>query len=199
MKPITIYYFIGIGILFVAWYFLVLDDVLQPYPAKIILKDSEIYDEPIFLIFYWETEDQIQVGKIVSLEIEVRDLPYNKDMTKPTIDLSFDERHLNYWSGNDKDENEILPIVPFMLEPDWENNVFRSQKIHFRFIVPVDIPLEYCDYNLEPPCHEIENVIHPAPFDLEERINTNRIAISASLAIVGLSGTVVWHRIRGPN
>jgi len=199
MKPITIYYFIGIGILFVAWYFLVLDDVLQPYPAKIILKDSEIYDEPIFLTFYWETEDQIQVGKMVSLEIEVRGLPYNNNMTKPTIDLSFDERHLNYWSENDKDENEILPIVPFMLEPDWENNVFRSQKVHFRFIVPVDIPLEYCDYNLEPPCHEIGNVIHPAPFDLEERINTNRIAISASLAIVGLSGTVVWHRIRGPN
>jgi len=197
MKPITIYYLIGIGILFVAWYFLVLEDVLLPYPAKIILQDSEIYDEPIFLTFYWETDDQIQVGKMISLEIEVRGLPYNKDMTKPTIELFFDERYLNYWSGNDKDE--ILPIVPFMLEPDWENNVFRSQKVDFRFIVPVNIPLEYCDYNLEPTCHEIGNIIHPAPYDLEERINSNRIAISASLAIVGLSATVVWYRIRGQN
>lgn len=181
------------------WLFLVVKPILEPYPAKIILRDSDIYGKPIFLTFNWETVDEIQVGDLITLDIEVRGLPYIKNMTEPSIELSFDERHLNYWSENYNDENEILPIIPFKLKPDWENDVFRSQKVDLRFIIPTDISMQYCDDKLVSPCHEIKNIIHPAPYDLKERIKTNRTAITASLLIVGLSATLVWHRLTREN
>ena len=197
IKPISIVLIIGIGILVTIGYFLVGESEFKPYDPKIIVKNSEIYDEPIYLTFNWLVEDQIQVGSEMILEIEVRGLPYNENMTEPNIELSINEKYLNFWSEDPIDENDILPIVPFKLESDWENNVFKSQTIKFRFIVPDAIPLEYCDENLQPPCHEIPNIVHPAAYDLDERIKTNRIIIVLALVTAGLSGIIVWSRLKG--
>lgn len=183
------------GILFVVGYVLVLQPMLEPYPAKIILQDSEIYGKPIFLIFNWETVDEIQVGDLITLNIEVIGLPYTKNMDKPNIELFFEERYLNYWSEDRNDENEILPIIPFKLEPNLEWSTFSSQDVDLRFIIPDNTPIQYCDYQLEPACYEIQNIIQPAPYDLKERIKTNRTMITASLFIVGLSATLIWHRL----
>ena len=199
MKNVTKYLILVLVALGSLWGYLVLYPLLDPYDAKIVLKKSGIYDEPIYLTFNWITEDQIQVGPLITLQIEVRNLPYNKNMTEPNIELFFDEKYLNYWSGDEKVENGILPIVPFKLDPTLEDGVFESKEVNLRFIVPVEIPLEYCDYSLEPPCYPIENILRPAPYDLEERIKSNRIAISVSLAIMSLSATLIWHKIRVQN
>jgi len=196
MKAISTILVIGIIGLGILWAFLVGIPEFQPYNAKIILKNSVVYDEPIYLTFNWETKDQIQVGELITLDIEVRGLSYQENMTLPNIELSFNEKYLNYWSEEKKDKNEILPIIPFKLDPDWENNMFKSNKVKFRFIIPEDIPIKYCDDNLEVPCHEIPNIIHPAPYDLEERIKNNRVVITAALIAVGLSGIIVWARLR---
>lgn len=198
-RILNIYLVIGLVILFTLWMYLVGYPWLDPYDAKIVIKNSNIYDKPIYLTFNWQTDDQIQVGPLNTLKIEVRGLPYNENSTKPNIELFFDEKYLNYWSENKKDENEILSVVPFKLEPDWDNNVFRSQNVKFRFIVPADIFLNYCDYNLNTPCHIIPNILHPAPYDLEERIKTNRVIISATLTAAALTGLVLWSRFRHSN
>jgi len=191
ISPIVI---IGIMVLSILWVFLVGIPELTPYNAKIILKNSEIYDEPIYLKFNYETKDQIQVGELITLDIEVRGLPYKENMTLRNIELSFNETYLNYWGEDKNDKINILPIVPFKLVPDWENNVFKSQKVKFRFIIPTDIPLKYCDENLEEPCHEIPNIIHPAPYDLGERIASNRVVITVALFAAALS-IIVWKRL----
>ena len=195
-RTLNLYLILGLIILFGIWVYLVGNPSLIPYDAKIVLKKSNIYDKPIYLTFNWQTDDQIQVGPLNILNIEVRGLPYNENLTNPNIELFFDEKYLNYWSEDKEDKNEILPIVPFKLEPDWENNVFRSQNVKFRFIIPADIYLNYCDYNLNPPCYIIPNILHPAPYDIEERIKTNRIIISATLTAAALTGLVIWSRFR---
>lgn len=76
----------------------------------------------------------------------------------------------------------------------WKNDTLTSEKIPLRFIVPKDIPMEFCDYNIEPSCRIIQDVIHPASFDLADRIKNSRITITASLVILSLSSIIVWYR-----
>ena len=78
------------------------------------------------MTFNWETKDQIQVGELITLDIEVRGLPYKKNMTEPNIELFFEEKYLNYLSEDKKGVNEILP---FKLYSDWENNVLDLTKL----------------------------------------------------------------------
>lgn len=190
----TIYLLIGIAIIFLLWGYFVLYDIADPYKAKTIKKVSDIYDDPIFLIFHWETEDQIQVGKKIYLKIEAIGLPYDNSIELP-IEITIDETYLNYWNDENTENHEILRDPKFRLD-NWENDSVKSNIVPLRFIIPTDIPIEYCDYNLSSECITIPNIIHPAPFDLADEIRNARIAITASLVIVGLSSIVVWSRFR---
>ncbi|QLH03643.1 hypothetical protein C5F47_08880 [Nitrosopumilus cobalaminigenes] len=190
----TTYLLIGIAIIFVLWGYFVLYDIADPYKAKTIKKISEPYEDPVYLIFNWETEDQIQVGKKIYLQIEAIGLPYN-NTTLPPIEITIDETYLNYWNDENTENHEIMDDPKFRLD-NWENDSLRSKVIPLRFIVPADIPIEYCDYDLSSNCITIQNIIHPAPFDLADEIKNSRISITASLVIVGLSSIVVWSRFR---
>ena len=162
-----------------------------------VKKVSGIYEEPILLTFHWIVEDEIQVGKLITLKIIAENLPYNQNMTLKEIELHFDEKYINFWI-NEKDQRQKLYPTSnvFLLKPNLKNNVFSSEKINFRFIVPVDVPIELCDYNRNSPCEPIENIIHPAPYDLANRIDTNRIVIALSIVVAGIGLASVWARLR---
>ena len=171
--------------------------MIYPLDVKTVAKISNIYNKPIYLTFHWITHDQIQVGNLITLDVQARDLPYNKNMTMPNIEIHFNESQLNYWTNSiDTQNHEISTKDYLILKPDWENGVFKSDEMNLRFIIPSDISVDFCDSNLKPSCKEVPTIMHPAAYDLENRIDTNRIQIALSLVTVSLSGIVVWSRFR---
>ena len=169
---------------------------LTTYDFVTVAKVSEEYQEPIYFTFHWVTEDELQVGKLITFDAKLRGLPYTKaNLPLQDIELKFDERQLNYWSNKtDSQNNEILQYDSLIFRPDWENGFFETSEIDIRFIVPTYIQLEICDKNI-PKCFFIENVIYPAPFDLYVQIETKRIAIGITFAIAIFSCLIIWMRI----
>jgi len=176
--------------------------VIQPaYELKhwyIVKKISpEIYENPIDLTFHWIVEDEIQVGKLMTLEIMAENLPYDKNMTLKEIELHFDEGYINQWiDKNDPRQNLYSTSNIFLLEYNSEKNVFTSKKINFRFIVPIDMHMMLCDQNQNGSCEKIKNIVHPAPYDLANRIDTNRLVIALTLAVIGVGILNVWARLK---
>ena len=207
MKKRDIYLSMGLIGIFILWLFFVLAPIYNDSDFKTITKISQIYDEPIFVIFNWITADEIQVGKLITLNLEIQGLPYTQNMTLNNIEIKFDEKQINYWVDDKAEtksiiDNEAKRQIQFpekdqvQLKPDWESTTFNSESFNLRFITPEDISIQYCDYNLEMPCHNISKIIHPAPYDLANRIDSNRIVITLSLLTASLSTIVVWSRLR---
>jgi len=182
---------------------LVVEPSINDTKFKTVTKVSEIYDEPIFFTFNWITNDELQVGKLVTLSIDVQGLPHNENATK-NIEIKFDEKQINYWedegSWNSFNFKELQRQKEFpekdlvQLEPNSDYSVFSSEIFNLRFISPQDISIQYCDYNLESSCHQIENIIHPAPYDIDSQIQSNRIVITMAIITASFSLIVVWLR-----
>lgn len=163
----------------------------EDYDFFTIIKVSNQYTNPIYLKFYYVTDDELQVGNEIDINVIITGLPYNQEnSTSKEISLEFDEKYLNFW---DENSNDPLHYNKLILKPNLEDNYFYSDPIKIRFIVPVDIPATFCDNNI-PKCFEIENIIHPAPHDLAVQIETNKISLGVSLMLVILSSTIVWFR-----
>lgn len=163
------------------------------YSFETITKVTTEYPNPIYITFHWVTEDELQVGKDIDIDVSIKGLPYsqtNKTLEKITIE--FDEIYLNFW---DKYSDEPLSSNLLSLGPNWDENTFTSEPIKIRFIIPTDITIEFCDYNI-PKCFEIPNIIHPAPHDLAVQILNSRIALGLSLMLVILSSVIIWSRIK---
>lgn len=178
----------------------VLYPIVNPLNVETITKVSGIYKNPIFFTFHWITNDQIQVGRLITLDVKLAGLPYNSSMTLKNIEIHIPEEYLNYWEDKgDSRQNQFPQSDVLVLKPDRDTNVFRSNQTNLRFVVPDDIPIIFCDYNKDTPCKKIPFFMHPAPYDLANRIDTNRILISLSLLTASLSIIVVWTRLRGTN
>lgn len=179
---------------------LVFKPYTESYYFETVTKVSDFYENPIFLTFQWETEDELQVGKLIEFGVEISGIPYsNNSESLKSITVSFDENQLNYWRDFSNDpNNRILKSDFIILQRDLNRNVFTSDKIEIRFIVPEDINLEFCDNNI-PKCILIDNVIHPAPHDLAVQIETNRVGLGLTLALAAFSCAIVWARLRPKN
>lgn len=179
-----------IGGLLTFWIF---NPMSTDYEFQTITKVSELYENPIYLIFHWKTEDELQVGNLITLWIEIKGLPYLPEDDLDKIKVNFLEKDLNYFNS---ETDLILPSDSFEFNPDWDNKVFRSNESDLRFIVPNNISIQYCDYNQINSCMIIENIIHPAPHDLAVQINTNKIGLAISLILLLLSAVIVWRTLR---
>lgn len=196
MKKIagTALFLVGIGIIIVIGFVLIGLPIIQPYQFVTFAKVSGVYDEPFYMKFFWDTENELQIGKPVRLSAELRGLPYiNASEAPKEIILRFNESELNYLHvDEDVLGDRVYEIDYLSFKPNWENHVFEADEIGIRFIVPVDISAQYCDYNIGNECTKIENIIHPAPHDLAIQIQNNQIGIAVSLVIAGFSCVIVW-------
>jgi len=149
------------------------------------------------MTFHWKTADELQVGKIISLWIEIRGLPYfQTNFTNQEIKFEFNKKQINYFSNEfDVENNKISKIDYVTFNPDWKNNLFKSDELKFRFMNPVEISANLCDLNLQPNCVTLENIIHPAPHYMRFIIDSNRIEIGLSIIIVGFTASIIWLTI----
>lgn len=193
-KHIVAHMLLGIIILLVSYtgHQLIYLPLVEDYDFETVTKvTNDEYHNPFYLKFHWITDDELQVGNEIDLSLIVTGLPYTPDNSTKNISLEFNEKYLNFW---DEYSEKPLPHNILTLKLNWEKNYFYSEPIKIRFIVPTNVPAMFCDDNI-PTCFEIENIIHPAPHDLEVQIQTNRIGVGISLMLVILSAVIIWSRI----
>lgn len=184
--------------LLITGFFLVVSPAYELEHWHIVKKvPTTFYEKPIQLTFHWIVEDEIQVGKLMTLQITAENLPYNQNMALKEIELHFEEKYINYWNDKNDPRQKLYPTSNiFLLKYNSEKDIFSSEKINFRFIVPVDVPMMFCDNNQNSSCEKIENIVHPAPYDLANRIDTNRLVIALTLVVIGVGILNVWARLR---
>ena len=158
-------------------------------------------NEPLFLTFCWIVDDEIYVGKLITIYAEI-EKPYYNYTDYNSIKIIFPEELINYWnpySNNiafeytngpyyeniskmykkNLDGNILLNRTKYkfsnelVLYPNINNTFFKSEPINLRFIVPEIININYCDHMLAKECINITNIMKPAAYDLGERIKTN--------------------------
>ena len=190
IASLFIFFVLGIG--------LIVYPIVTPYSFVTVSKNSNIYDEPIKFTFHWKTEDELQVGKPIILWIEIQGLPYSEsNPPSKNIEILFNENELNYYKIDDSLDGKFYSVIDkIKFRSEWDKNIFTSDKFGIRFIIPTDVSVEFCDYNLKGECSLIENVIHPAPHDLALRIENNRIGIGVSLVVAAFSSLVIWSILR---
>lgn len=184
--------------LIVPFYFFV-TMILVPYTTdyafQTVTRFQGNYTDPIYLTFHWKTADELMVGKYIRASVDVRNLPYNETSTLKDITIKYNQ--LNYFSNRFDEENNRISDVDYVtLRPDWDRNVFRSNEISIRYIVPQDVSIDLCDYNLQRECMEIKSIIHPAPHDTFVHIDNARTSIAVSLSILTLSIITAWFNLR---
>jgi len=168
------------------------DPITNDYSFTTITKVSNEYEVPLYFTFFWTTEDELQVGKEIQLEVQITGLPYSENNTATKqISLEIAEKFLNFW-----DEFSIEPLSTnvMIFKYDLESDYFYSESLNLRFIVPTAINMTFCDKNI-PKCINIPNVIHPAPHNLAVQLETNRVGLGISLVLIILSSVIVWSRI----
>lgn len=196
MRKRTIGAHIGLSIIVIAVIISVFNWIYVPmntnYSFTTITKVSNGYEDPLYFTYFWTTEDELQVGKEIQLEVQITGLPYSENNTSiKQISLEIDEKLLNFWN---EFSTEPLPTNVMIFKHDLESNYFYSESMNIRFIIPTTINMTFCDENI-PKCIDIPNVIHPAPHDLAVQLETNRVGLGISLMLVILSSVIVWSRI----
>ncbi len=184
--------------LFIIGSFIVISPAYELEDWYIVKKISTIfYEKPIQLTFHWIVEDEIQVGKLMTLQITAENLPYDQNMTLNDIELYFEEKYINYWNDQKDPRQKFYPTSNiFLLKYNSEKNLFSSEKINFRFIVPVNMHMMLCDQNQNGSCEKIENIIQPAPYDLANRIDTNRLVLALTIVVIGVGLLNAWAILR---
>ncbi len=196
MKNADYFLIIGLIGIFITGVILVLIPVITLLDVETVTRVSTLYKEPIFITFNWIADDEIQVGKLITINAKIENLPYENITELKNIELKFEEEQINFWYDNDDSRQKEYPNIPILTYKSNDQEVWKSNSINLRFVTPADIDIKYCDYNLKPDCKPIEGIIHPAPYDLANRIDGVRSVIVLSLITAGLSSIVVWSRIK---
>lgn len=185
---------IGVLLVFLAYY--ALTPAATDYPFDTVKKVEGIYDEPVYLLFHWKTEDELMVGKEVTVSVGVIDLPYNYTQSSKEIKIKFDG--LSYFNDYfDSEKEKIRKVDTLILKKDTtEENVFGSDRITIRYLTPLSHGIWYCDYNISDECKYIENIIEPAPHSLFVQLDVAHTNVSLTIAILILTTVIIWLMIR---
>ncbi len=177
---------------------LIIAPVTIPYSFQTVTKVSG-YDEPIYLTFHWQTEDELMVGKLIKVWVEARGLPYEvRDNMQTNMTIQFNQ--LNYFSNvYDVEHNKISEVDTVLFEADAANNVLKTSPIFIRYIVPVDVSVTLCDRNQQKGCAEISQIIHPAPHDTFVQIDTTRTNAGVSIIVAIFTVVTIWFNTRNRN
>ncbi|MGI0094408.1 MAG: hypothetical protein ACREA8_09930 [Nitrosotalea sp.] len=185
----------GLAILFV---YAVIVPTTTTYPFETITKFQGNYHKPIYIIFHWESKDELMVGKFISVHADIVGLPYDHKDNFTNITMHLDG--LNYFTnGTDTSNNKISTHDTLKFRLNLEKNIAESDPIIIRYILPVDESVELCDPILQSDCMTISGIIHPSPHDTFVQIDTGRANAGVSLAILLATIVIVWHSLAQKN
>ena len=165
------------------------------YEFYTITKVVGKYQDPIYLSFHWKTLHEIITGRNVEVWVESK-LPYNSNTSLKKIEIKFEEiGHLNIPSNNFDDR--ISRIENVTLSPENGNQqLFRSDTIKIRYAVEGTKDITFCDYNVQPACTEVPDIIEVAPHSTSFLIDTTEFSIEGTIAVLILTIVLIMIHLR---
>ncbi len=124
----------------------------------------------IKLTLCWIVDNQIQVGKLITLDAKASSERYAMNNSNDKITITFPKEVINYWEDpnhtrqlNYTTSNQLVLI---------QNNsiIFESKPINFRFTVPENISISYCEYFPDEECFNVTSLLRPASYYLDQEI-----------------------------
>ncbi len=167
------------------------------YQFETITKVSEKYDEPVYLSFHWDVADaELRTGAQVTIWTEAYNLPYNSTNASKKIQVKFEG--IGYWKGSaDKLIDRISKEENVTLQPkSGEDNVFKSNSITVRYTTEGMKGVLFCDYNIEPVCTAVPDVIEVAPHATSFQIDTARTSHIVAVSLMTFAVITIWLMIR---
>lgn len=127
MKKIHIPFIIALVITIIFFGILVFPDIFRMNEFETITEISDLYDETIYVIFKWTTEDELQVGKPISVSSTVIGLPYTKAPSNPI------EIHYLDTNPRDLEKHELKSgfdvIIPYLERQIFGREQMKSEEL----------------------------------------------------------------------
>ena len=130
----------------------------------------------INLTLCWIVDDQIQVGKLITLDAKASSDRYMVNTSNHKIVVILPNDHINYW---------VDPNKSYIRQHMYENSnklvltqktpkTFESEPINFRLTVPIPISITYCEYFPNEECFTVNNLLQPASYYLDQELDLTR-------------------------
>ena len=135
---------------------------------------SPNHPEDIKLTLCWIVDDQIQVGKLITLYAKASSERYVMNDSDYKITITFPKELINYWEDpNHTRQFNYTTSNQLILE---QNNsmIFESKPINFRFTVPENISILYCEYFPNEDCFNASSLLRPASYYLDQELTLTR-------------------------
>ena len=141
----------------------------------------------IILTLCWITDDEIQVGKLITIDAKASSERYNINNSSHYITITFEKKIINYWEDTSHDRQHEYSTSNELILHQYNTTVFESNPINFRFSVPKMISIEYCEYFPEKDCFNVDNLLQPASYYLDQEIKLNNEIVKLSKQTIELS------------
>ncbi len=166
-----------------------------PYEFYTVTKVVGKYHDPIYLSFHWKTLHEILTGRRVEVWVESQ-LPYNSTESLKKIEIKFEGiGHLNKPSDDFIDRISTAENVTLTPEKG-DQKLFRSDTITIRYADEGKKDILLCDYNVQPACTTIPDIIEVAPHLTSFQIDTTEFSIESTIAVLALTIILILVTLR---
>ena len=192
------------GILFVVSAIAVIIIFVYPYFEEFHITNYQFftvskiegkYEQPVYLSFHWETEDEVITGKPVEVWVETQ-LPYDSPNAINPIEVEFEG--IGYYDKPVEEFSKRISTVEKVIlkSTDSRERMFKSEPIKIRYAVGGTKNIKFCDYNTSPPCTEVREIIEVAPRVTAYDISVAKLIFIGTIGVYILTVILVWITIR---
>ncbi len=166
-----------------------------PYEFYTVTKLEGKYQEPVYLSFHWKTYHEILTGRSVEVWVESQ-LPYNSTASLKKIEIKFEGiGHLAKPSDDFNDRISTAENVTLVPE-NLDQRLFKSDTIKIRFAAEGKKDILFCDYNVQPACTMVPDIIEVAPHLTSFQIDTTEFSIEGTIAVLVLTTVLILVTLR---
>ena len=134
-------------------------------------------EDDIKLTLCWIVDDQIQVGKLITLYAKASSDRYVMNDSDYKITITFPKEFINYWEDPNHTRQFNYTTSNQLVLTQNNSMIFESKPINFRFTVPENISILYCEYFPNKDCFNASSILRPASYYLDQKIKLNKKTI----------------------
>ena len=182
------------ALIFVIFYPHFKDVHFVEYEFYTVSRISSMYEQPVYLSFHWKTKTEVITGEPVEVWAETL-LPYT-DNPPQKIQVRFEG--VGYYDEPSPDYLErISEVDTVTLYPSEDKpSLFSSKPIELRYAVDGAKSVEFCDYNVIPPCSTVSDVIEVQPRSTAFETSIAKLIMVGTLAIYVLTVVLIFFTMR---
>ena len=130
----------------------------------------ENHTKDIKLTLCWIVDDQIQVGKLITLDAKASSERYTMNNNNHAITITFPNEIINYWEDSNHTRQFNYTTSNQLILTQNNFGIFESEPINFRFTLPESISITYCEYFPNEECIKVNNLLQPSSYYLDQEI-----------------------------